>query len=132
MELNSIEFALFFGILIGWNLSSLYRHYRDEQLIKLVVNKIKRDEENIMDKRIADEILATPFCYVEKYDKNDYILYNSATDAFVCQGKSYEELAELCKTRFHTVIVKADDKSMWFVDGKVLDEDLIQKELSPD
>jgi len=116
---DSIIVLLGFGIFIGWALNSMYRQYKDDRLIKVVMEKIEL-EEKLMDERIVDEVKKRlPICYIEKHGSKDYLLYNRDTEEFVCQGKSYEELAERCKDKFDTVLVKAKDKSMWFVDGKV-------------
>lgn len=117
MELSNLEILML--IWIGWEAQRLYRNYRDQQSLKVIVEKIELEEERI-NERIVDEVKARlPICYVEKHDETDYLLYNRDTEEFVCQGTSYEELAELCKDRFDTVLVKADNKSMWFSDGKV-------------
>ena len=106
-------------VLIGWQASTMYRHWKDDQTIKLIIKQVDAEEERI-DEKIIEEVKARlPICYVEKHGTKDYLLYNRDTEEFVCQGSSYEELAELCKDRFDTVLVKAKDKSMWFTDGKV-------------
>ena len=116
---DNIIIVIGFGMFIGWSLSNMYRQYKDDQLIRAVMKKIE-DEEHRIDVRISDEVKARlPICYIEKHGTKDYILYNTDTEEFICQGSSYEELAERCKDRFDTVLVKASDKSMWFVDGKV-------------
>ncbi len=116
---DSILIVIGFGIFVGWSLNSMYRQYKDDQLIRTVMKKIE-DEEHRIDVRISDEVKARlPICYIEKHGTKDYLLYNTDTEEFICQGSSYEELAERCKDKFDTVLVKAKDKSMWFVDGKV-------------
>jgi|APSaa5957512535_1039671.scaffolds.fasta_scaffold329954_2 hypothetical protein len=116
---DSILIVIGFGIFVGWSLNSMYRQYKDDQLIRAVMKKIE-DEEHRIDVRISDEVKARlPICYIEKHGTKDYLLYNTDTEEFICQGSSYEELAERCKDKFDTVLVKAKDKSMWFVDGKV-------------
>jgi len=116
---DNIIIVIGFGIFIGWSLSNMYRQYKDDQLIRAVMTKIEAEEHRI-DERIVDEVKARlPICYIEKHGSKDYLLYNRDTEEFVCQGKSYEELAERCKDKFDTVLVKAKDKSMWFVDGEV-------------
>ena len=116
---DNIIIVIGFGIFIGWSLSNMYRQYKDDQLIRAVMTKIEAEEHRI-DERIVDEVKARlPICYIEKHGTKDYLLYNRDTEEFICQGKSYEELAELCKDRFDSVLVKAKDKSMWFTDGKV-------------
>jgi len=116
---DNIIIVIGFGIFIGWSLSNMYRQYKDDQLIRAVMKKIE-DEEHRIDVRISDEVKARlPICYIEKHGTKDYLLYNTDTEEFICQGSSYEELAERCKDKFDTVLVKAKDKSMWFVDGKV-------------
>jgi hypothetical protein len=117
MELSNIEILTL--LFVGWQASTLYRHWKDGQTIKLIIKEIDAEEERINEK-IIDEVKARlPICYVEKHGVKDYLLYNRDTEEFVCQGKSYEELAQACKDRFDTVLVKADNKSMWFADGKV-------------
>ena len=117
MELSNLEILML--IWIGWEAQRLYRNYRDQQSLKVIVEKIELEEERI-NERIVDEVKARlPICYVEKHDETDYLLYNRDTEEFVCQGTSYEELAQACKDRFDTVLVKADNTSMWFSDGKV-------------
>jgi hypothetical protein len=121
---DSILIVIGFGIFVGWSLNSMYRQYKDDQLIRAVMKKIE-DEEHRIDVRISDEVKARlPICYIEKHGTKDYLLYNTDTEEFICQGSSYEELAERCKDKFDTVLVKAKDKSMWFVDGKVKELDL--------
>ena len=116
---DSILIVIGFGIFVGWSLNSMYRQYKDDQLIRAVMKKIE-DEEHRIDVRISDEVKARlPICYIEKHGTKDYLLYNTETEEFICQGSSYEEIAERCKDKFDTVLVKAKDKSMWFVDGKV-------------
>jgi hypothetical protein len=116
---DNIIIVIGFGIFIGWSLSNMYRQYKDDQLIRAVMTKIEAEEHRI-DERIVDEVKARlPICYIEKHGTKDYLLYNTDTEEFICQGSSYEELAERCKDKFDTVLVKAKDKSMWFVDGKV-------------
>ena len=116
---DNIIIVIGFGIFIGWSLSNMYRQYKDDQLIRAVMTKIEAEEHRI-DERIVDEVKKRlPICYIEKHGSKDYLLYNRDTEEFVCQGKSYEELAERCKDKFDTVLVKAKDKSMWFVDGEV-------------
>ena len=116
---DNIIIVIGFGIFVGWSLSNMYRQYKDDQLIKAVMKKIEAEEHRI-DVRISDEVKARlPICYIEKHGTKDYLLYNTDTEEFICQGSSYEELAERCKDKFDTVLVKAKDKSMWFVDGKV-------------
>ena len=116
---DNIIIVIGFGIFVGWSLNSMYRQYKDDQLIRAVMKKIE-DEEHRIDVRISDEVKARlPICYIEKHGTKDYLLYNTDTEEFICQGSSYEELAERCKDKFDTVLVKAKDKSMWFVDGKV-------------
>ena len=116
---DNIIIVIGFGIFVGSSLSNMYRQYKDDQLIKAVMKKIEAEEHRI-DVRISDEVKARlPICYIEKHGTKDYILYNTDTEEFICQGSSYEELAERCKDKFDTVLVKAKDKSMWFVDGKV-------------
>ena len=117
MVLSELEMLML--VIIGWHASTLYRHWRDEETIKLIIQKVELEEERI-DEQIIEEVKTRlPICYVEKHGAKDYLLYNRDTEEFICQGKSYEELAELCKDRFDSVLVKAKDKSMWFVDGKV-------------
>ncbi len=117
MELSNLEILML--IWIGWEAQRLYRNYRDQQSLKVIVKKIELEEDRI-NERIVDEVKARlPICYVEKHEDSDYLLYNRDTEEFVCQGTSYEELAQACKDRFDTVLVKADDKSMWFCDGEV-------------
>ena len=60
-----------------------------------------------------------PICYVEKHGTEDYLLYEKVNHTFMCQGKSYQELAEQCSEKYDMVLVKGEDESMWFVDGKV-------------
>ena len=116
---DNIIIVLGFGVFIGWALNSMYRQYKDDQFINIVLQKIE-DEGVRIDDRIIDEVnTRLPICYIEKHGTKDYLLYNRDTEEFVCQGSSYEELAELCKDRFDTVLVKDKDKSMWFSDGKV-------------
>ena len=116
---DNIIIVIGFGIFIGWSLSNMYRQYKDDQLIRAVMTKIEAEEHRI-DERIVDEVKARlPICYIEKHGSKDYLLYNRDTEEFICQGSSYEELAERCKDKFDTVLVKAKDKSMWFVDGEV-------------
>jgi hypothetical protein len=117
MELNSLE-ILVLGIWVGWQFSNMYRSYNDKQLFKIVIKKINEEEEELQQFK-QDLKKSLPVCYVEKADKKDYLLYNKETDEFICQGTSYEELAELCKDRYDTVLVRSDDKSMWFMDGEV-------------
>ena len=116
MELNSLE-ILVLGIWVGWQFSNMYR-YNDKQLFKIVIKKINEEEEELQQFK-QDLKKSLPVCYVEKAGKKDYLLYNKETDEFICQGTSYEELAELCKDRYDTVLVRSDDKSMWFMDGEV-------------
>jgi|TARA_B110000444_G_C18507089_1_gene440542 hypothetical protein len=117
MVLSELEMLML--VLIGWQASTMYRHWKDDQTIKLIIKQVDAEEERI-DEKIIEEVKARlPICYVEKHGTKDYLLYNRDTEEFVCQGSSYEELAELCKDRFDTVLVKAKDKSMWFTDGKV-------------
>ena len=116
MELNSLE-ILVLGIWVGWQFSNMYHSYNDKQLFKIVIKKINEEEELQQFKQDLKKSL--PVCYVEKAGKKDYLLYNKETDEFICQGTSYEELAELCKDRYDTVLVRSDDKSMWFMDGEV-------------
>ena len=116
---DNIIIVIGFGIFIGWSLSNMYRQYKDDQLIRAVMTKIEAEEHRI-DERIVDEVKARlPICYIEKHGSKDYLLYNRDTEEFICQGSSYEELAERVKISFDSVLVKAEDKSMWFVDGKV-------------
>ena len=96
----------------------MYRSYNDKQLFKIVIKKINEEEEELQQFK-QDLKKSLPVCYVEKAGKKDYLLYNKETDEFICQGTSYEELAELCKDRYDTVLVRSDDKSMWFMDGEV-------------
>ena len=117
MVLSELEMLML--VLIGWQASTMYRHWKDDQTIKLIIKQVDAEEERI-DEKIIEEVKARlPICYVEKHGTKDYLLYNRDTEEFVCQGSSYEELAELCKDRFDTVLVKAKDKSMWFTEGKV-------------
>ena len=104
MELNSLE-ILVLGIWVGWQFSNMYRSYNDKQLFKIVIKKINEEEEELQ--QFKQDL------------KKSYLLYNKETDEFICQGTSYEELAELCKDRYDTVLVRSDDKSMWFMDGEV-------------
>jgi len=117
MVLSELEMLML--VFIGWQASTMYRHWKDDQTIKLIIKQVEVEEERI-DEKIIEEVKARlPICYVEKHGTKDYLLYNRDTEEFVCQGSSYEELAELCKDRFDTVLVKDKDKSMWFSDGKV-------------
>jgi len=117
MELSNLEILML--IWVGWEAQRLYRNYRDQQTVKMIIEKVESEEERINQKIIDEVHLRLPICYVEKHEDTDYLLYNRDTEEFVCQGSSYEELAELCKDRFDTVLVKAKDKAMWFADGKV-------------
>jgi len=116
MELNSLE-VLILGMWIGWQLTNLWRAYNDEKLYRIIIEKIDEEDELQQFKQDLKESL--PVCYIEKAGKKDYLLYNKDTDEFICQGTSYEELAKLCKDRYDTVLVRSDDKSMWFMDGEV-------------
>jgi predicted RNase H-like HicB family nuclease len=117
MELSSIEILML--LFIGWQASTLYRHWKDDQTIKLIIKQVDAEEKRI-DEKIIDEVKARlPICYIEKHDDSDYLLYNRDTEEFVCQGSSLEELAEKCKERFDSVLVKAHEGAYWFVDGKV-------------
>ena len=117
MVLSELEILML--LFIGWQASTLYRHWKDDQTIKLFINKVELEDDRI-DEKIIEEVKARlPICYVEKHGTKDYLLYNRDTEEFICQGSSYEELAEHCKDRFDTVLVKAKDKSMWFTEGKV-------------
>ena len=117
MELNSLE-ILVLGIWVGWQFSNMYRSYNDKQLFKIVIKKINEEEDELQQFK-EDLKESLPVCYIEKAGKKDYLLYNKETNEFICQGASYEELAELCKDRYHTVLVRSNDKSMWFMDGEV-------------
>lgn len=117
MELSNLEILML--IWIGWEAQRLYRNYRDQQSLNLIVKKIELEEDRI-NERIVDEVKARlPICYVEKHEDSDYLLYNKDTEEFLCQGSSLEELAEKCQERFDSVLVKAQEGSYWFVDGKV-------------
>ena len=117
MVLSELEILML--VFIGWQASTLYRHWKDDQTIKLIIKQVDAEEARI-DEKIIDEVKARlPICYVEKHDDTDYLLYNKDTEECICQGSSYEELAERCQHKFDTVLVKAKDKAMWFVDGKV-------------
>jgi len=117
MELSNLEILML--IWIGWEAQRLYRNYRDQQSLKVIVKKIELEEDRINEK-IIDEVKARlPICYVEKHEDSDYLLYNRDTEEFLCQGNSLEELAEKCQERFDSVLVKAQERSYWFVDGKV-------------
>ena len=117
MELNNLEILML--IWIGWEAQRRYRNYRDQQTINKIIEKVELEEERINQKIIDEVHLRLPICYVEKHEDTDYLLYKRDTEEFVCQGSSYEELAQACKDRFDTVLVKSDDKSMWFTNGKV-------------
>jgi hypothetical protein len=116
---DSIIRVLGFGFIVGWALNSMYRQYRDDKMFRVIIEKIDAEEEAITKKIVEEVYNHLPICYVEKHGNKDYLLYNRDTDAFMYQGKSYEELAELCSAKYDTVLVKGKDKSMWFVDGKV-------------
>lgn len=117
MVLNELEILML--LFIGWQASNLYRHWKDDQTIKLFIKTIELEEDRINEKIIDEVNLRLPICYIEKIESKDYLLYNRDTEEFVCQGSSYEDLAQQCKDRFDTVLVKAGEKSMWFADGKV-------------
>ena len=51
---DSILIVIGFGIFVGWSLNSMYRQYKDDRLIKVVMEKIEL-EEKLMDERIVDE-----------------------------------------------------------------------------
>jgi hypothetical protein len=117
MELSNLEILML--IWVGWEAQRLYRNYRDQQSLKVMVKKIELEEDRI-NERIINEVKARlPICYVEKHEDSDYLLYNKDTEEFLCQGSSLEELAEKCQERFDSVLVKAQKGSYWFVDGKV-------------
>ena len=83
---DNIIIVIGFGMFIGWSLSNMYRQYKDDQLIRAVMKKIE-DEEHRIDVRISDEVKARlPICYIEKHGTKDYLLYNTYTEEFICQG----------------------------------------------
>ena len=110
---DSIIVVCMFGFIVGWALNTMYRQYQDEKLFKVIIEKIEEEE------LITDVTTRLPICYVEKHGTEDYLLYEKVNHTFMCQGKSYQELAEQCSEKYDMVLVKGEDESMWFVDGKV-------------
>jgi hypothetical protein len=89
---DSIIIVLGFGFIVGWALNSMYRQYRDDKMFRVIIEKIDAEEEAITKKIVEEVYNHLPICYVEKHGNKDYLLYNRDTDAFMYQGKSYEEI----------------------------------------
>ena len=113
---DSLIIMMVFGAVIGWSLSNIYRQYRDDIMFKQIMVKI--DEEEAKQKVKA----LFPMCYIEE-DNDTYILYNKDSHAYMCQGDSYDELAQKVYTelKIDVALAYAQEKAMWFIAGDTKD-----------
>jgi hypothetical protein len=71
----------------------------------------------------------TPVLYTE-VEGNTVFLYNKETNKFQCQAATIEDLAkEYASTENFIAKVLHDNKELWFVEGDVLDEIIIESEI---
>ena len=71
----------------------------------------------------------TPVLYTE-VENNIVYLYEKKTNAFQCQAATIDDLAKEYSTSKENFIVKVlhDNKELWFVEGDVLNEIIIETE----
>ena len=109
---DSIIIVAGVGMFVGCTLHSMYRQFKDDQMFKRIMVEIDKEEEHDIEHII-------PLCYVEQ-DGDNYFLYNKKTMQFYVQATSYEGLAErMAELGISVACVKDQDKSMWFVNGRV-------------
>jgi hypothetical protein len=113
---DSILIVIGFGIFVGWSLNSMYRQYKDDIMFKQIMVKIDEEEAEQKVKALF------PMCYIEE-DNDTYILYNKDSHAYMCQGDSYDELAQKVYTelKIDVALAKHMNKSMWFIAGDTKD-----------
>ena len=113
---DSLIIMMVFGAIIGWSLNSMYRQYKDDIMFKQIMVKIDEEEAEQKVKALF------PMCYIEK-DNDTYILYNKDSHAYMCQGDSYDELAQKVYTelKIDVALAKHMNKSMWFIAGDTKD-----------
>jgi hypothetical protein len=78
----------------------------------------------------AKEVLLdqAPVMYTEK-DGNTLYLYDKKTNVFQCQAATIEDLAkEYSSKAIFIVKVLHDNKELWFVEGDILNEIIIETE----
>ena len=70
----------------------------------------------------------TPVLYTE-LDGNTLYLYEKKTNAFQCQAATIEDLAKEYSSKENFIVkVLHDNKELWFVEGDVLNEIIIETE----
>ena len=115
---DSLIVTMIFGAIIGWSLSNMYRQYRDDIMFKNIMVEIDKEEAKQKEKVKA----LFPMCYIEE-DNDTYILYNKDSHAYMCQGCSYDDLAQKVYTelKIDVALAKHRNKSMWFIAGDTKD-----------
>ena len=100
---------------LGWFLSKKYRDFKANLLLTRLLEKI--DEEDKPEDKIHTNF---SMCYIEEDLSKMLRLYNEDTHKYMCQGKSYEELAEKVYTdlKMEVCLAKAGDTVMWFIRGE--------------
>ena len=112
---DSIIIVAGFGFFVGWSLNTMYRQYKDDQLVKRIMVEIDKEEE----KEDVERLM--PLCYIEQ-EGDEYFLYNKKTAQFYGQATTYEELAKrMLELGIKIACVKTEGKSMWFVNGHIED-----------
>ena len=115
MDILLILSLIFFGFAIG----NFYAHMKFWRLI----NKVASDEGVDLEKEMQkiEERKEGKLVYKLTVEKHNDILYlyDRESNDFVCQGKTLEELAELCK-KYKNIkhgVVLHENKVFMFVDG---------------
>jgi hypothetical protein len=104
-----LDFILIFAL--GWTMGEFYSVYHMKKTIK----RMLMDEDNVRTEHI--------YHLVTEQLGDSILLYEQDTNAFICQGKSIEQLAndsqQYNKIKYATV--KHGDIFFVFADGKVTD-----------
>ena len=61
MVLSELEMLML--VLIGWQASTMYRHWKDDQTIKLIIKQVDAEEERI-DEKIIEEVKALSLIHI--------------------------------------------------------------------
>ena len=98
-------------------------------VMNLALNKyIKYQQRKLADLLKKVFLEQTPVMYTE-VENNIVYLYEKKTNAFQCQAATIEDLAKEYSSKENFIVkVLHDNKELWFVEGDILNEIIIETE----
>lgn len=119
MSMDIFDFLLIFSI--GWFGGQWYLARQIRKQITQIAEKYGMTFEEWADslQEIAKVNVVKIPVLVTEYVGNSIYLYHEKSGKFLCQGNTLEELADTISKDYNMAVVKDNDKTLFFSDGKV-------------